>query len=113
MQKWKRIHSRARLEDLKAALKNIGRVDILNDLNDKLGSFDKLVVRKEEDACICKQSLKASLKVNELMSKDQIEREKKKRDAEMLHQKLESFFARAKNAEDEPKTYKFSAYRIK
>lgn len=109
MKKWKRIHSKARLEDLKTALKNIGRFDILNDLDDKLTSFDKLVVRKDEDNRICKPNLKD----NEVLTKEQIESEKKKRDAEILHQKLESFFARAKNAEATPKSYKFNAYRIK
>ena len=108
LQKWKRTHLRARLDDLRESLKEIGRLDILNELNKQLTAFDNLVVKKDEYNGISKQKLKEK----KILTKEEEEIERKKVQAEILHEKLEDFFERRKIVR-QPKVYKFHSSYIK
>ena len=74
LQKWKRFHSRAKLEDLKLSLKSILRHDILAELNEKISNMGKKKPKK--------------MIIDEM--------DKRKREAENLHQKLTKFFEKRK-----------------
>lgn len=84
LQKWKRFHSRAKLDDLRDALKAIGRTDILNHLNSHL--------KKLREPKIDKPDIK----------KTSIELEDaKKKEIEMLHEKLTSYFERLRTSDQQ------------
>lgn len=83
LQKWKRFHSRAKLEDLREGLKAINRVDILNQLNAHLKKLREPKV-KEAD-----KTKKSTAEIEDL----------KKRDVEMLHEKLTKYLERVKNSQ--------------
>jgi hypothetical protein len=108
LQKWKRTHLRARLDDLKKSLEKISRPDILTELNRRLGSFDGLVVRKNEFQGSSKEEKKEQV----LLTSRDAESEERRREAEILHKNLVSFFERKKNLV-EPRTYKFHSHKIK
>ncbi len=99
---------RARLDDLRSSLDKISRQDILAELNRRLGSFDGLVMRKNEIQGSSKQEQKMKI----LLSSQDLESKQRKIEAEILHNKLTNFFERKKN-NIEPKTYKFHSHKIK
>ena len=98
LQKWKRLHSRSRLEDLRDSLKAIGRADILEELDNTLLSFNKLV--KKQVSTIGKKEVPKNVFINE---EEELKLELKKQEAEILHQKLANFFQRQKNNQLEDK----------
>lgn len=75
MKKWRRLHARAKIDDLRIALNNIGRSDIIR-------AIEKYFKRTEK-----KERKKSSI----------IEIDQKKQEAELLHQNLTKFFERKKN----------------
>lgn len=109
LQKWKRTHSRARLDDLRESLKKIGRMDILNELNEQLNAFDNLVVRKDNEY---NGQSKQRLKEQVILTPEEKVNIQKRKEADVLHQKLTNFFEKRRMAE-KPKTYKFHSTYIK
>ena len=82
MRKLNRLNMRAKLDDLKAALKSTGRQDILKVLNIYLEIHCKLFKRDEEN--------------QEAQPADM---DPKRREAEQLHQKLVKLFDKIKRGE--------------
>lgn len=87
----------------------ISRFDILSELNRQLSSFDSLVVRREVNVGTLNKQKRDVV----LVTSQDLENEKKKREAEILHRKLTNFFERKRNGTLEPKTYKFHSSRVK
>ncbi len=78
MKKWKRFNVRATLSELREVLVKMGRHDILKELDVLSDSLER---RKETQ---CKESL--------------VDSDPKKREADLLHQKLVKFFEKQKAA---------------
>lgn len=79
--KWRRFNARAKVDDLRAALKSIGRSDIIK-------KIDMNVSRDQEAKN--KEMKKSSLQ----------EVDVKKREIEALHQKLVKYLDKVKNGEE-------------
>jgi hypothetical protein len=83
LQKWKRLHARACLDDLRKVLAEMNRFDILNELDHQFQTIYKVEKKKKSSPA-----------------------EQKVIEAEALHQKLIKFF-KAKNIENKQHTFKF------
>lgn len=78
--KWDRFHSRAKIEDLKLALESIGRNDIVKEIERNLN--------KENES-----------KGRDAKKSSDLEQDSRKREVEILHQRLVKYLEKIKNGQ--------------
>lgn len=81
MQKWRRFNARAKIDDLKTALKSIGRNDIVKEIEKCLSRGDEAKGREVKKTSVQEIDVR-------------------KREIEALHQRLVKYLEKAKNGEE-------------